>query len=79
VIPHNIFISSEVVAQNMVDLVENGGHQGGTVLELFSEETKRILPLWNVDPPNIGPMGNAHNAELHKMAVDIMRSERGDD
>ncbi|RFU28326.1 hypothetical protein B7463_g8011, partial [Scytalidium lignicola] len=47
------FITPEHVARSMVDLIEDGNYGGGTVLEVSSNELPRVLPVWDITPPEI--------------------------
>jgi len=43
-------ITPAAVADSMIDLVEQGGYPGGTVLEVTAAG-RRVIPAWNIDPP----------------------------
>jgi len=53
-------LSPEDVASNMLHLIQQKKYECGTVLELSLAGT-RVVPEWNIDPPNAP--GSGSNAE----------------
>jgi len=40
------------VADSMLDIIQQGSYAGGTILEIAAGG-KRVIPVWNIDPPAI--------------------------
>lgn len=72
------------VAKAMIDLVQEGKYVGGTCLEIMPNDgpKTRILPEWNIDPPQGGSTTKYDAASkdvpaAFKEAKAVMDKERG--
>ena len=64
------------VAKAMVDLIQDGNYGGGTVLEVIQNNgpKTRVIPLWNVDPPQGGSATKIDlNAEEIPKSLEAMK------
>ncbi|KAF9884218.1 hypothetical protein FE257_002209 [Aspergillus nanangensis] len=70
-------LAPEAVADGMVSIIENGQYGGGTLLEM-NATGQRVLPEWNMSPPDIGYHWESEDMEQRYLAPiqNIMSRER---
>ncbi|KAK3717568.1 hypothetical protein LTR37_005634 [Vermiconidia calcicola] len=77
-------LDADDVAEAMIDLVQDGKYVGGTLLEIMPNNgaKTRVIPEWNIDPPQGGSLTNAdpNSTEIpaaFREMKSVMDRERG--